>query len=263
MIDTAKHTRQPSFLDEVIEGTPGGRAHRPLPAMRQLRRVVSQRRRHAVHSPHALRHDQRQPADRGALVEHDVVLRLLLLLHHALPAEHPHHGPDVLPEAAGDPRRPGQGHRRPGAGQDVHGAVGPLRPQFRARPGQPFLPLQQAAGAAADGPAGVVHVYPRPHVADPQEDQEHRAVAGHHQERHASWEEPREVRLLSRMFAGSQHRGLRHVGPRSGRHAADRTGGDRRLELLRGHGVFLAGRIDRLRGDCPEPGPGRSASSTR
>ena len=59
------------------------------------------------------------------------------------------------------------------------------------------------------------------------------------------------------MFAGSQHRGLRHLGPRSGRHAADRAGGDRRLELLRGHGVFLAGRIDRLRGDRAQPGPGR------
>ena len=38
-------------------------------------------------------------------------------------------------------RGQGQGHRRPGPGQDLHRPGGEVRPQLRARPGQPLLPV--------------------------------------------------------------------------------------------------------------------------
>ena len=72
-------------------GHAGRRAAGPLPPVRQLRRLVPQRRRHGIHAPHADRHDQRRRSRGRAGGQHDVGVRLVLLLHHPLPAEHPHH----------------------------------------------------------------------------------------------------------------------------------------------------------------------------
>ena len=197
----------------------------------------------------------------GAGGQHDVVLRLVLLLHHPLPAEDPHHRHHVRPEADGDRRglatrtptpRPWP-RRSPTSWRSTAAASSSAWPAGYYLLNKPLAMLKM-------GPMGM-SMFTRGRMAlMPTKIQQDRPVAGDHQESPGDWEVRREIRLLSRLFAGSATRAAYDVSVRAVADAAGHQArGTRRLELLRRHRVFQPGRVDRLLGDRPQPGPGRSA----
>ena len=153
-------------------------------------------------------------------------------------------------------------HRRPGPGQDVHRLCwrSTAAASSSGWPAGYYL-LNRPVAMVKMGPMGM-SMFTRGRMALlPDEDQASSTSFRRSSRKPGNWEKRREIRLLSRLFAGMQRGRLRRFDPGGGPSCWASSS----LEIddwnCCGATEYLQpGRIDRLRRGRPKPGPGRSAA---
>ena len=196
-----------TFLEEVIEATPGGErlvhclqcgsCGGSCPSGADMQ--CTPRTLFAL-----INAGQRES---GALGQYDVGLRLLLLLHHPLPAKHPHHRPHVHAEADVDCRADVRQHRRPGVAKTFTDFVDKYGRSFEFGLATSYHLLNRPLRMMQMGQMGLQCSRAAAWPSCPPRSARS-ASSGHHPKA-KELGGASEIRLLSRMFAGVQRRGLR------------------------------------------------------